>query len=82
MILPTVETETAAHPTHSVIWLHGLGADGNDFAPIVPELVIACVAGIALRVSACAGAAGDDQQWHADAGLVRHRRLGSGLAPG
>ncbi|WP_445145317.1 alpha/beta hydrolase [Dyella sp. Tek66A03] len=39
MALPTVETETAAHPTHSVIWLHGLGADGNDFAPIVPELV-------------------------------------------
>lgn len=38
-LLPTVENETAAHPTHSVIWLHGLGADGNDFAPIVPELV-------------------------------------------
>jgi phospholipase/carboxylesterase len=37
--LPTVEQETAPHPTHSVIWLHGLGADGNDFAPIVPELV-------------------------------------------
>ena len=26
------------NPTHAVIWLHGLGADGNDFAPIVPEL--------------------------------------------
>jgi phospholipase/carboxylesterase len=39
MTLPAVEHETAAHPTHSVIWLHGLGADGNDFAPIVPELV-------------------------------------------
>ena len=39
MTLPTVEHETAAHPTHSVIWLHGLGADGNDFAPLVPELV-------------------------------------------
>jgi phospholipase/carboxylesterase len=39
MPLPTVETETAPEPTHSVIWLHGLGADGNDFAPIVPELV-------------------------------------------
>lgn len=37
--LPAVEHETAAHPTHSVIWLHGLGADGHDFAPIVPELV-------------------------------------------
>ncbi|WP_350016378.1 dienelactone hydrolase family protein [Rhodanobacter sp. IGA1.0] len=39
MTLPAVEHETAAHPTHSIIWLHGLGADGHDFAPIVPELV-------------------------------------------
>jgi phospholipase/carboxylesterase len=39
MTLPAVEHETAAHPLYSVIWLHGLGADGNDFAPIVPELV-------------------------------------------
>ena len=39
MPLPTVEHETAASPTHAVIWLHGLGADGHDFAPIVPELV-------------------------------------------
>jgi phospholipase/carboxylesterase len=40
MSLPSVEIETSANPTHSVIWLHGLGADGNDFAPIVPELVV------------------------------------------
>ena len=39
MTLPAVELETAANPTHSIIWLHGLGADGNDFASIVPELV-------------------------------------------
>ena len=38
-LLPTVENETAANPVYSIIWLHGLGADGNDFAPIVPELV-------------------------------------------
>jgi len=38
-LLPTVENETAAGPAYSVIWLHGLGADGHDFAPIVPELV-------------------------------------------
>ncbi len=38
-MLPTVERETAAKPTHSIIWLHGLGADGNDFVPLVPELV-------------------------------------------
>jgi len=39
MLLPCIEHETAANPRHAVIWLHGLGADGNDFAPIVPELV-------------------------------------------
>ncbi len=33
-----VEIETAPNPTFTVIWLHGLGADGNDFVPIVPEL--------------------------------------------
>lgn len=36
--LPCVTLETAPNPTASVIWLHGLGADGNDFAGIVPEL--------------------------------------------
>ena len=34
----TVEIETGAAPRASVIWLHGLGADGHDFEPIVPEL--------------------------------------------
>ena len=38
-MLQTVEQETGAAPEWAVIWLHGLGADGNDFAPIVPELV-------------------------------------------
>ncbi|MBL1277412.1 MAG: alpha/beta hydrolase [Ectothiorhodospiraceae bacterium] len=33
-----IEICTAPSPTATVIWLHGLGADGNDFAPIVPEL--------------------------------------------
>jgi len=36
--LETVEIETGPEPRHSVIWLHGLGADGHDFEPIVPEL--------------------------------------------
>lgn len=36
--LPAVEIEPSGNATHSVIWLHGLGADGNDFAPIVPLL--------------------------------------------
>jgi phospholipase/carboxylesterase len=34
----TVEIEECADPEGSVIWLHGLGADGHDFEPIVPEL--------------------------------------------
>jgi phospholipase/carboxylesterase len=34
-----VEVETGRSPSAAVIWLHGLGADGHDFEPIVPELV-------------------------------------------
>ena len=37
-LLPAIEIETTDHPTFSVIWLHGLGADGSDFVPVVPEL--------------------------------------------
>jgi phospholipase/carboxylesterase len=36
--LETLIIETSQPIKYSVIWLHGLGADGNDFAPIVPEL--------------------------------------------
>jgi phospholipase/carboxylesterase len=38
-MLDVLERETGAAPQWSVLWLHGLGADGHDFAPIVPELV-------------------------------------------
>jgi len=38
MKLETLEIETAPGPMAAVIWLHGLGADGHDFEPIVPEL--------------------------------------------
>ena len=37
-ILPCVELEPEGEARHSVLWLHGLGADGHDFPPIVPEL--------------------------------------------
>ncbi len=40
-LLEAIEIETAPNPAAAVIWLHGLGADGNDFAPIVPELRLA-----------------------------------------
>jgi phospholipase/carboxylesterase len=38
-MLETIEVQTAAKPNAAVIWLHGLGADGHDFEPIVPEIV-------------------------------------------
>ena len=36
--MDAVEIETGPEPQAAVIWLHGLGADGHDFEPIVPEL--------------------------------------------
>jgi len=36
--LPHLTIETAPEPDAAIIWLHGLGADGHDFEPIVPEL--------------------------------------------
>ena len=38
---PPVEIETGKNPAATIIWLHGLGADGHDFEPIVPELKLA-----------------------------------------
>lgn len=38
-MLETVEIETGPQPAGTVLWLHGLGADGHDFEPVVPELV-------------------------------------------
>lgn len=38
-LLQSVVVETGPKPCHGVLWLHGLGADGHDFEPIVPELV-------------------------------------------
>ncbi|AWB35172.1 alpha/beta hydrolase [Orrella marina] len=40
-MLDCIEIETGKQPTHSIIWMHGLGADGNDFAPLVPALNVA-----------------------------------------
>ena len=36
--LETIQVESGPNPTVAVIWLHGLGADGNDFVPVVREL--------------------------------------------
>jgi phospholipase/carboxylesterase len=35
----TVEISTGPNPSAAVIWLHGLGADGHDFEPVVPQLM-------------------------------------------
>ena len=37
-LLETIDVETGPSPRAAVIWLHGLGADGHDFEPIVPEM--------------------------------------------
>jgi len=37
-LLDAVEIETAPAPTASIVWMHGLGADGHDFVDVVPEL--------------------------------------------
>ena len=37
-LLPSIELEVGPRPDAAVIWLHGLGADGNDFVPIVEEM--------------------------------------------
>ena len=39
MSLETIQIETGSAPDAAIIWLHGLGADGHDFEPVVPELV-------------------------------------------
>ncbi|MFM8245512.1 MAG: alpha/beta hydrolase, partial [Burkholderiaceae bacterium] len=45
-LLETIEIESSTSPTAAVIWMHGLGADGHDFAPIVRELDLSGCHGI------------------------------------
>jgi len=45
-LLEAIEIETAASPTCSIIWMHGLGAAGHDFVDIVPELGLPARPGI------------------------------------
>jgi phospholipase/carboxylesterase len=39
--MDAIEIESGANPQAAILWLHGLGADGHDFEPIVPELGLA-----------------------------------------
>ena len=45
-LLEAIEIETGKNPAASVIWMHGLGADGNDFVPIVNELGLGGIAAV------------------------------------
>lgn len=45
-LLQNIEIETAPNPGAAIIWLHGLGADGNDFVPLVRELNLQGLPGI------------------------------------
>ncbi len=45
-LLDNIEIETAPNPTAAIIWMHGLGADGNDFVPLVRELDLRGLPGI------------------------------------
>jgi phospholipase/carboxylesterase len=45
-LLENIEIETKPNPEVAVIWLHGLGADGNDFVPLVNELDLSGLPGI------------------------------------
>lgn len=40
IILPHILLDSGKQPIHSIIWLHGLGADGQDFVPVVDELTL------------------------------------------
>ena len=44
--LPPLEVDTSADAKFAVIWLHGLGADGSDFVPVVPELGLPTAPGV------------------------------------
>jgi phospholipase/carboxylesterase len=45
-LLENIEIETAPNPEVAIIWMHGLGADGNDFVPLVKELDLRGLPGI------------------------------------
>ncbi len=45
-LLEAVEVQTGAAPGAAIVWMHGLGADGHDFEPIVPELELPAVPGV------------------------------------
>ena len=69
-LLEHIEIEPAIPATATVIWLHGLGADGHDFEPIVPELHLPKDAAIRFIFPPRPHSLGINQQWRRDARLV------------
>ena len=67
--MDALEIVTSDAPDSAVIWLHGLGADGHDFAPIVPELGLPPSAKVRFIFPHAPIAAGH-HQWR-----LRHARL-------
>ena len=45
-LLEAIEIETASAPRASIVWMHGLGADGHDFVDIVPALALPAGTGV------------------------------------
>ncbi|PYN50651.1 MAG: carboxylesterase, partial [Candidatus Rokuibacteriota bacterium] len=45
-LLEAIEIETAPAPRASIVWMHGLGADGHDFVDIVPALALPVGTGV------------------------------------
>lgn len=39
-LLPHITLDTGASPLHSIIWMHGLGADGEDFVPVAEDMCL------------------------------------------
>ena len=74
-LLPAIEMDSpnGAAVTASIIWLHGLGADGGDFAPLVPQLSLPDRLGNTFHFSPCAIYPGIYQQWLRNACLVRYQ---------
>ena len=50
-MLETIIKDTQNQPEIAVIWLHGLGADGNDFVPLLPQLPLGDLGSFSLRIT-------------------------------
>ena len=77
---PCNRSRNERRPRYAVIWLHGLGADGSDFEPVIPTRS-GRHAGHPLCFSARARNAGHLQWWLHHAGLVRHHLARTGEPP-